>query len=98
MLSWQTEGYYIAQKPTFSLNLNKEELQRKIHQAPFMTMTEEELEKIKVKTIIEAFDKDYEMLLEFKKRNLERMKKICELYQELMPSQDKPIKKWLVRK
>lgn len=98
MLSWQAEGYYIAQKPTFSLNLNKEELQRKIHQAPFMTMTEEELEKIKVKTIIEAFDKDYEMLLEFKKRNLERMKKICELYQELMPSQDKPIKKWLVRK
>lgn len=98
MLSLRNEGYYVVPKPTFTINFNKEDLQKKIHKAPIIRMSIEEFERIKTRSFIQAFDNDYEALLQFKKRNLERMKRICSLYQELMPSQDEPIKKWLVRK
>lgn len=97
IVSPEYEGYYLMIKPEQILNLNKDDLQLRIHKAPLINMTDRECDILNAKAHF-YLKIPYNNLEEFKRKNKERIKRITELYQELMPSSDKPIKKWLIRK
>lgn len=92
-----SKSYGFIRKPNFTANYSKEELQLKMHSSPLETITLEEsiALKEKIQRIIDQHECD---IAEFVADNRPSMIRTSNLYQELFPSSDRPIKKWLIRK
>lgn len=92
-----SKSYGFIRKPNFMANYSKEGLQLKMHSSPLETITLEEsiALKEKIQRIIEQHEYD---IAEFAAANRPSIIRTSNLYQELFPSSDRPIKKWLIRK